>query len=70
VGTASLIGPTAVMTNRHVAQEFCARADDDWVFRPGMTARIDFREELGGYASMEFEITGVIGMHEDRGTGR
>jgi S1-C subfamily serine protease len=31
-----------------------------------MTARIDFREELGGYAPMEFEITGVIGVHEDR----
>jgi len=66
VGTASLIAPTVVMTNRHVAREFCARADDDWVFRPGMTARIDFREELGGYAPMEFEITGVIGVHEHR----
>lgn len=66
VGTASLVAPTVVMTNRHVAREFCARAGDDWVFRPGMTARIDFREELGGYAPMEFEIAGVIGVHEDR----
>jgi Trypsin-like peptidase domain len=66
VGTASLIAPTAVMTNRHVAQEFCARANDDWVFRPGMTSRIDFCAELGECAPMEFEITAVIGVHEDR----
>ncbi|MGH3546809.1 MAG: trypsin-like serine peptidase [Pseudonocardiaceae bacterium] len=66
VGTASLIAPAAVMTNRHVAREFCSRAGGDWVFRPGMTSRIDFLKELGSTASMEFEITGVIGVHEDR----
>jgi hypothetical protein len=66
VGTASLIAPAVVMTNRHVAEEFCSRAGSDWVFRSGMTSRIDFLEELGGTASMEFEITGVIGIHEDR----
>ena len=66
VGTASLIAPTAVMTNRHVAQEFCSRTGGDWVFRSGMTSRIDFLKELGSTASMEFEITGVIGVHEDR----
>jgi hypothetical protein len=66
VGTASLIGPAVIMTNRHVAQEFCSRAGGDWIFRPGMTSRIDFCKELGGAAAMEFEITGVIGVHEDR----
>jgi Trypsin-like peptidase domain len=65
VGTASLVAPGVVMTNRHVAKEFCTRAGRDWVFRPGMTSGIDFLKERGNTASMEFAITGVIGIHED-----
>jgi hypothetical protein len=78
VGTASLVGPATIMTNRHVAQEFCAeprrghlrrgrRSRGSWTFRPGMTSRIDFLKEWGSSASsMEFDVTGVIGIHEDR----
>jgi hypothetical protein len=65
VGTASLVAPGVVMTNRHVAKEFCTREGRDWVFRPGMTSGIDFLRERGSTASMEFAITGVIGIHED-----
>jgi hypothetical protein len=65
VGTASLVAPTTLMTNRHVAQEFCSRDGDAWIFRQGMTTRIDFLEELGSTASLEFEITEAIGIHED-----
>jgi hypothetical protein len=65
VGTASLVAPGVVMTNRHVAKEFCTRAGRDWVFRPGMTSGIDFLRERGSTASMEFAIAGVIGIHED-----
>ena len=64
VGTASLVAPTTLMTNRHVAQEFCARQGRTWTFRQGMTSRIDFLGELGSTTSMEFEITDVIGLHE------
>jgi Trypsin-like peptidase domain len=64
VGTASLVAPTALMTNRHVAQEFCSREGDRWTFQQGVTSRIDFLEELGSTTSLEFEITEAIGIHE------
>jgi glutamyl endopeptidase len=64
VGTASLVAPTTLMTNRHVAQEFCSRSGESWTFRKGMTTRIDFLEELGSAASRDFEITEVIGIHD------
>jgi hypothetical protein len=64
VGTASLVAPEMLMTNRHVAAEFCSRQGDRWTFRQGMTSRIDFAGELGETTSLEFEITEAIGLHE------
>jgi S1-C subfamily serine protease len=64
LGTASLVAPTTIMTNRHVAQEFSSRDGDRWTFRPRMTSRIDFLEELGSTASLKFEITETIGIHD------
>jgi hypothetical protein len=64
VGTASLVGSTTLMTNRHVAHEFCARRGRGWAFHPGVTSRIDFLGELDREATLEFEITGIIGIHE------
>jgi hypothetical protein len=64
LGTGSLVAPTTLMTNRHVAREFCAREGERWVFRHGMTPRIDFLSELGSTTSLEFEITETIGIHE------
>jgi hypothetical protein len=65
LGTASLVAPTTLMTNRHVTREFCSRDGDKWVFRHGMTTRIDFLEELGSTSTLEFEITEAIGIHDD-----
>jgi hypothetical protein len=64
LGTAFLVAPQTLMTNRHVAQEFCSRDGDTWTFRPGMTTRVDFLRELGSTAALEFEITEAIGIHE------
>jgi hypothetical protein len=64
IGTASLVAPGTLMTNRHVAEEFCARRGERWTFRQGMTPRIDFLAERGNSASFEFEITETIGVHE------
>jgi hypothetical protein len=64
LGTASLVAPTTLMTNRHVAQEFSSRAGERWTFRPHMTSGIDFLEELGSTASLRFEITETIGIHD------
>ena len=63
-GTASLVGPRTLMTNRHVALEFCTRRGEGWAFRQGMSSRIDFSAEHGPAAPLEYEITEAIGIHE------
>ncbi len=68
VGTAFLVAPDVVMTNRHVAAEFSSADGAGWTFQPGMSARLDLAEELAavpGDASLEFAVTGVIGIHPD-----
>ncbi|MFB7405765.1 trypsin-like serine peptidase [Streptomyces sp. NPDC056202] len=72
IGTAFLVGPRAVMTNRHVAVEFARSADGDgrWTFDHGMSARVDPAEELplAGEppgVSVPYEITEIIGIHPD-----
>ncbi|MCS6778044.1 MAG: serine protease [Chloroherpetonaceae bacterium] len=66
VGTGFLAGRNALMTNRHVAKEFARKKSaKTWVFEPGMTARVDYREEIGAIDGLEFEITGIIGVHDD-----
>jgi hypothetical protein len=64
LGTAFLVAPGTLMTNRHVAREVCSRDGDRWIFRPGITTRVDFVKELGSTAALEFEITEAIGIHE------
>jgi hypothetical protein len=64
LGTAFLVAPGTLMTNRHVAEEFCLRDGERWTFRPGVTTRVDFLRELGSAAAFEFEITEAIGIHE------
>jgi hypothetical protein len=70
VGTAFLVGPETVMTNRHVAVEFSRAEDAGWSFQQGMSARVDPGEELSATAApaagpLPYEITGVIGIHPD-----
>ena len=64
LGTAFLVAPGTLMTNRHVAQEFCARDGERWSFRPGISTRIDFVRERGRADALQFEITAAIAMHE------
>ncbi|MDT4967206.1 MAG: glutamyl endopeptidase [Acidobacteriota bacterium] len=65
IGTGFLVSDNVIMTNRHVAKEFCRMADaKKWEFEPGMTARIDYNEQFGATESAEFALTGIIGVHE------
>ncbi|MEU4492075.1 serine protease [Streptomyces sp. NPDC023998] len=68
LGTAFLVSPDVVMTNRHVAVEF-ARADGaGWTFQPGMNARIDLTEEYGaplGDGGPAYHVDEVLGIHQD-----
>ena len=65
IGTASLVAPATLMTNRHVASKFCRRRRRSWTFRPGMQSRIDFVREQDSTGSLQFEITEAIGVHDD-----
>jgi hypothetical protein len=64
IGTGFLAGDDAVMTNRHVAVEFCRQAGGaKWGFITGIKPRIDFKEEFGSLKQAEYSISGVIGVH-------
>ncbi|RSS79100.1 serine protease [Streptomyces sp. WAC06614] len=68
LGTGFLVAPDVVMTNRHVAAEF-GRADGagGFVFREGMTARVDTAEEFDAPETdaLEFAVTGIVGIHQN-----
>jgi S1-C subfamily serine protease len=64
LGTGFLVADDVVMTNRHVAVEFCRQKGAHWVFEPPIKPRIDYSEELGTTAPAEFNLTEVIGVHE------
>ena len=66
IGTGFLVADDVIMTNRHVALEFSRedRARRTWKFAVGMTASIDYNEELGATNPFEFALTGVIGVHD------
>jgi hypothetical protein len=65
IGTGFLVAPGAVMTNRHVAEEFCRKGRNGrWTFKPGMIPRIDYSEEYATSQVREFALRGVIGLHE------
>jgi S1-C subfamily serine protease len=63
VGTAFLAGPGILMTNRHVLENFADPVGDEWRIRPGVTVRIDFREEHERTTPSELLVEGVIGVH-------
>jgi hypothetical protein len=64
VGTGWLAANDVVMTNRHVAVEFCRKSGEAWTFLPDMSVRIDYNEELSAERPREVEIVDVIGIHE------
>ncbi|MCR8573707.1 trypsin-like serine peptidase [Streptomyces sp. Isolate_219] len=68
LGTAFLVGPDVVMTNRHVAAEFARGEGTGWTFRQGIGARLDMGEEYGGDAGgggPAYDVVEVLGIHED-----
>lgn len=69
VGTGWLVGPDIIVTNRHVAREFALRAGEGFVFRAGaigrMSASIDFLEEIGRKASLEFAVREILDIADD-----
>jgi endonuclease G len=72
VGTGWLVDKTTVVTNRHVAQTFAQRAGAGFTFKRAsrtrsMTADIDFLEEAGRFAQLEFPIVEILHIEEEAG---
>ena len=74
IGTGWLADEGIVVTNRHVAAEFCARSGTKFVFRPGwpnqqpMTARIDFKElKPQDDSDREFPILEILHIEDSEG---
>ncbi|WP_411136451.1 trypsin-like serine peptidase [Streptomyces sp. C10] len=68
LGTAFLVGPDVVMTNRHVAAEFARGDGTGWTFQQGIGARLDMGEEYGGELGSggpAYDVVEVLGIHED-----
>ncbi|HEY9374125.1 serine protease [Streptomyces sp.] len=71
VGTAFLVGPDTVLTNRHVAVEFARTDGVGWTFQQGMSAQLDPGEELplapadARIDLLTYEIREVVGVHPD-----
>ncbi|GAA5612723.1 serine protease [Streptomyces platensis] len=67
LGTAFLVGPDVVLTNRHVAAEFARGDGAGWTFQQGISARLDMGEEYGGEAEdgLAYDVVEVLGIHED-----
>lgn len=65
IGTGFLVAPDVLMTNRHVAVEFCEMgARRKWQFMANMTSRVDYIEEINATQPAEFAITKIIGVHD------
>ena len=72
IGTAWLVAPDVVVTNRHVAGEFGHSRGNGFSFRVGATGRrmgssIDFREEIGRTSSAEFNVLDILHIEGDDG---
>jgi endonuclease G, mitochondrial len=72
VGTGWLVDKNTVVTNRHVAQTFAQRTGAGFTFKPAsrtrpMTADIDFLEETGRLAQLEFPIVEILHIEAERG---
>ncbi|GAU70237.1 hypothetical protein SSP35_17_00920 [Streptomyces sp. NBRC 110611] len=69
LGTAFLVGPEALLTNRHVAAEFARGDGDGWSFQQGVGVNVDMGEEYGGAlpagGGPSYDVVEVLGIHED-----
>lgn len=62
-GTAFLVGPGLLMTNRHVAELFVDGAGRGLTFRPGASAAMNYVEEAERKVTDRFAVTSVVLVH-------
>ena len=64
-GTGFLVSECCLMTTRSIAQVFAERANgDEWQFRPGISAWMDYKPDYQRPASAAHRVKGILGMHD------
>jgi V8-like Glu-specific endopeptidase len=64
-GTGFLVADDVLMTNCHVAREFCALGPEErWVFNPGLTPTVDFVDDPDTDDPVALSIVETIGIHD------
>jgi endonuclease G len=59
-GTAFIVGAGLLLTNRHVADEFCETGGAKLVFTSGISPSIDMKQEVGNSSSVEVKIAEAV----------
>ena len=62
-GTAFLVNDTTLMTTRRTAEIFLENRNEQWQFRPGITAWMDYNSEYQNVASAGYRVRAIRGVH-------
>ena len=62
-GTGFLVNETTLMTTRRTAEIFIENRGEQWQFRPGITAWMDYRSPYQCVSSAGYRVRGVFGVH-------
>jgi len=62
-GTGFLVNDTTLMTTRRTAEIFLENRNEQWQFRPGITAWMDYSSEYQNVASAGYRVRAVLGVH-------
>jgi hypothetical protein len=63
-GTGFLINETCLLTTRATAELFVENRNQQWQFRPGITAWMDYRSQYPPVASAGYRVRAVFGVHD------
>jgi hypothetical protein len=64
-GTAFLVNETTLMTTRRTAEIFLENRNEQWHFRPGITAWMNYSSEYQRVANAGYRVRTVLGIHNN-----
>jgi hypothetical protein len=64
-GTGFLVNETTLMTTRRTAEIFIENRNEQWQFRPGITAWMDYNADYQRVASAGYRVRSVLGIHNN-----
>jgi hypothetical protein len=64
-GTAFLVNETTLITTRRTAEIFIEQRNEQWQFRPGITAWMNYNAGYQNVASAGYRVRTVLGVHDN-----